>query len=65
MWKGIEMEQIKRVRTYLKAVGSLSRFFKRESVPELHFKKRKKKTHFGSSVNSRADEGIIVDLGIN
>ena len=42
MWKEIEKEQIKRVWTYLKAVWSLSRFFKRESVPELCFKKKKK-----------------------
>lgn len=44
MWKGIEKEQIQRVWTYLKAVGSLSRFLKRESVPELRFKKKKEKS---------------------
>lgn len=57
MSKEIEKEQIKRVWTSLKAIGSLSRFLKRESTPELCFKK---KNHSGSSMKSRVDEGIIV-----
>lgn len=62
MWKETEKEQIKRgFGLILKAMGSLSRFFRRELMPELCFKKN----HSGSCVNSRFDGEIRVDQGIN